>query len=352
MMLINEEDVLQKETEQETNETAAPEEGTIEGIKCFHTADENTLYDAFKNDDGSYTLFSKEGEDLALSAEEFETDWKLYQEPEQAAKIEPDIPQDPELDINPDEIDDPDQLKVLLSSLQERLREEQARGQANEPQVAVPQGGLPEHRVANAAETLINGLYDLGAGTFRGLGSILNRAKSSIENWQGRQRIQELHDRMDTAIHHLNTIAANPDFKKQMAAIESGVKTNEDVRNDLFERFTSKKTDTQSSELNLAYHNLLSQMSKINQLDYKLAEDSVDLSDEVQSDLFVNLKKKVDDFKEREELKILPNENNETLMENIKEMTEQIKQFFIRVVQKFTGAQSEPAVSDSAAPAA
>jgi len=314
-----------------------------ERIQYYHIdEDRETLYEATENEDGTWTVFNQAGESQICSTEEFNKNFMVYQDTERDAIAAGDqllgIKADRLLDsddvavkkTNPGDIQDLSTAMKRIQELEETLAKQQ--------HGTIPQG-TTEQKIASSAENLITGIGALGAGLFRGVGKVVETTKDKLIAWQGAQRIKELQESVDAAHDHLDTIKTDPAFKKKMIAIETGVNSKEDVRSELFKRFSSDDVEIQNSKFNLAYHGLLSEMSNLSKFDYETAQGKIDLREKTQGKAATELQQKVEGLLCREEHDVLPDANNENIRAGIENMAKQIQEFIKKLAQKFMPQQ-------------
>jgi len=315
----------------------------------------DTLYDATENADHTWTVFNAEGESQAFSSKQFHMNYMAYQDPEQTDILKPGDPllgseeggrlnSDEEAirEVNVEDIPDLDTANATIRALQDQLTKQQGLQQGLVPQ------SLIEQKLSTSAEKLITGLAALGAGVYKGVSKVVENTKDKLTAWQGAQRLYEVQGHLDAAHNHLDIIKTDPAFKKEMTAIETGVKSNEDVRSALFERFSSDDLEIQSSKFNLAYHGLLSEMSNLSKFDYETAQGKIDLREKTQGKAATELMQKVEGLLGREELDVLPDANDENIRINIENMVKQIQEFIKRLAQRVMPQQQEQGVIEMA----
>lgn len=343
-----------KEQERSPKELFSPPKEI--NAKYYHIHEgTDTLYDATENADHTWTVFNAEGESQAFSSEEFHMNYKAYQDPEQTDILKTGDPllgseeggrldSDEEAirEVNVEDIPDLDTAKATIRALQDQLTKQQGLQPGLVPQ------SLIEQKLSSSAEKLITGLAALGAGVYKGVSKVVENTKDKLTAWQGAQRLYEVQGHLNAAHNHLDIIKTDPAFQKEMTAIETGVKSNEDVRSTLFERFTSDDLEIQNSKFNLAYHGLLSEMSDLSKFDYETAQDKINLREKTQGKAATELQQKVEGFLGREELDVLPDANNENIRINIENMVKQIQEFIKRLAQRVMPQQQEQGVIEMA----
>ncbi len=327
-------DEEQLETAQELSDTP-----DTELMKVYHIEDgPDQVYEAKENEDGSFTVYSENG-DKDYPAEQFNIQFLQYTEPSSATQVHMDLDRDLDdaIETGPSEERTPiEQFDDLDEAQKEIIR---LRNKLDQQNITPPgHGTTPEHRVANAAESLINGLANLSLSTAKGIGTVLKKTASSINAWQAKQEIQNLQDHVDAVHSHLDAIKEDPDYIKEMMAIDTGVKSKEDVRQTLYDRFTSEDSAIQGSDLNKSYLRFMNDMHQIHNYDFAAAEEKIDLTDKKQDLLLTKLRNDLARIPDREEMDILPNSSNEDLKEAAQQMIEKLKEFFQNLVTKLAAS--------------
>ena len=309
--------------------------------KLYYHIDEGTtsLYHATENPDGTWTVSNGEGESMEFSAEDFHTNFMEYHEPGDDESLEmgalstgfdstviPDPEGGEQIDL--ENIRDLDTAKAAIHQLL-------AMHQQNQSTVPV---GTSEQRIQSAAERLITGLAALGTGVFKGVGQVVGDTVNRLNAWQGQQRLLEMETRLNAAKDHLDTIKSDPDFLKEIQTIETGVKSDEDVRAAFYERFISDEPQMHDSDLNRAYHGLMTEMKSLSDFDFGSAVKKIDLRDDHQRNLAAKVDQGLTDLLDRDELNVLPDANNEELRKSIEEMVKRVRDFFRGLIQRITNS--------------